>query len=177
MSIAGWTIDAAAVGAPVPPLSPDLTSRPLHRIAEIRRQQGVSIRTAARRINATVGSAREQEQSDADLTLSQLYLWQQALDVPVSDLLVDLDAPLSAPVLKRAQMLKLMKTALAIKEAAEDESVRLLAQMMIDQLLQIMPELRDVNPWPTVGQRRTLGDLGRIALETVPDTVFFDGRS
>ena len=177
MSIAEWTIDATVVGAPVPHLSRDLDSRPLHRIADVRRQQGVSLRTAARRINTTVGSARDQEQADADIRLSQLYLWQQALEVPVADLLVDLDAPLSAPVLQRARMLKLMKTALAIREAAEDESTRLLAEMMIDQLLEIMPELRDVNPWPTVGQRRTLGDFGRIATETVPDTVFFDGRS
>jgi transcriptional regulator with XRE-family HTH domain len=176
MSIAEWTMEAATVGASVPPLRPDLMSRPLHRIAEIRRQQGVSIRTAARRINTTVGRAREQEQADADLSLSQLYRWQQALEVPVADLLVDLDAPLSAPVLQRAQMLKLMKTAMAIKEAARDESTRLLGQMLVDQLVEIMPELRDVNPWPTVGQRRTLGELGRIAMETVPDTVFFDGR-
>jgi hypothetical protein len=49
--------------------------------------------------------------------------------------------------------------------------------MMADQLVEIMPELRDVNPWHTVGQRRTLDELGRIALETVPDTIFFDGRS
>lgn len=176
MSIAEWTIEAATAGESVPPLCPDLSSRPLHRIAEIRRQQGVSIRTAARRINTSVGTAREQERADADLLLSQLYLWQQALDVPVADLLVDLDGPLSPPVLKRAQMLKLMKTALAIQEAAKDESTKLLADMMVGQLLEIMPELRDVNPWPTVGQRRTLAELGRTATETVSDTVFFDGR-
>lgn len=176
MSIAEWTIDAAAVGEPIPPRSPDLSSRPLHRIAEIRRQQGVSIRTVARRIGTTVGTAREQEEADSDLLLSQLYRWQAALDVPVADLLVDLDGPLSPPVMKRAQMLKLMKTAMAIKEAAKDESVSLLAEMMVNQLLEIMPELRDVNPWPAVGQRRTLGDLGRTATETVPDTVFFEAR-
>jgi hypothetical protein len=70
-----------------------------------------------------------------------------------------------------------MKTALAIREAAEDESVGRMAQMMAEQLVEIMPELRDVNPWHTVGQRRTLDEFGRIATETVPDTVFFDGRS
>ena len=177
MSIAEWTVDAAAVATSVPPPLPESTSRPLHRIAEIRRQQGVSLRTVARRMNTSVQRAREQEQAEADLSLAELYRWQQALEVPVVDLLIDLDAPLSAPVMQRARLLKLMKTALAIKEAAEDESVGRMAQMLADQLIEIMPELRDVNPWHTVGQRRTLDEFGRIALETVPDTVFFDGRS
>jgi transcriptional regulator with XRE-family HTH domain len=175
MSIAEWTVDAATVGASVPPPPLDSDSRPLHRIAEIRRQQGVSLRTVARRMNTTVQRVRHQEQAETDLSLAELYRWQQALEVPVSDLLVDLDAPLSAPVLQRSRLLKLMKTALAIKEAAEDESIGRMAQTLADQLIEIMPELRDVNPWHTVGQRRTLDELGRIALETVPDTVFFDG--
>ena len=175
MSIAEWTVDAAAVGAAMPPPLPDSASRPLHRIAEIRRQQGVSLRTVARRMNMTVQRVRQQEQAETDLSLAELYRWQQALEVPVADLLVDLDAPLSAPVLQRSRLLKVMKTALAIKEAAEDESIGVMAQTLADQLVEIMPELRDVNPWHTVGQRRTLDELGRIAMETVPDTVFFDG--
>lgn len=175
MSIAEWTVNAASVGASLSPPPPDTTSRPLHRIAEIRHQQGVSLRTVARRMNVTVQRARQQEQAETDLSLAELYRWQQALEVPVSDLLVDLDAPLSAPVLQRSRLLKLMKTVLAIREAAEDESIGLMAQALADQLVEIMPELRDVNPWHTVGQRRTLDELGRIAMETVPDTVFFDG--
>jgi transcriptional regulator with XRE-family HTH domain len=177
MSIAEWSVSAATVGASVPPTPPDSTERPLHRIAEIRRQQGVSLRTVARRLNSSVHLVRVQELPESDLLLSDLYRWQQALEVPVADLLVDLDAPLSAPVLQRARLLKLMKTVLAISEAAQDESVGLLAQMLADQLIEIMPELRDVNPWHTVGQRRTLDEFGRIAVETVPDTVFFEGRS
>lgn len=176
MSIAEWTVDAPAMDASVPPPPPDSTSRPLHRIGEIRRQQGVSLRTVARRMNMSMQRAREQEQADSDLSISDLYRWQQALEVPVADLLVDLDAPLSAPVLQRARLLKLMKTALAIKEAAEDESVGRMADMLAGQLVEIMPELKDVNPWHTVGQRRTLDEYGRIGTETVPDAVFFEGR-
>ena len=33
--------------------------------------------------------------------------------------------------------------------------------MLIEQILEIMPELADVTPWHTVGQRRTLDDVGR----------------
>jgi len=163
-----------SVSASALSLADDETSRPMHRIAEIRRQQGISLRTVARRMNTTAQAARQQERNDSDLKLSELYAWQCALEVPVADLLVDLDAPLSMPVLQRARLLKMMKTALAIIEASDDESVVRMAQTLADQLVEVMPELRDVNPWHSVGQRRTLDEMGRIAQETVPERVFFE---
>jgi len=44
--------------------------------------------------------------------------------------------------------------------------------MLIDQILEIMPELADVTPWNTVGQRRTLNDFGRTALCALPEDIF-----
>ena len=44
--------------------------------------------------------------------------------------------------------------------------------MLIDQILEIMPELQDVTPWHTVGQRRTLDELGRAARSPISDDVF-----
>jgi hypothetical protein len=38
-----------------------------------------------------------------------------------------------------------------------------LAERLIDQLLDVMPELAGISGWPSVGQRRTLDELGRIA--------------
>ena len=84
--------------------------------------------------------ARSQEDPSADLFLSVLYRWQRALEVPVANLLVDLDAPLSTPVLKRAQLLKLAKSAVTILERAESKQIGRLAQRMIDQLIELMPE-------------------------------------
>ena len=46
--------------------------------------------------------------------------------------------------MQRAQMVRLMKTALAILEQADQEAVRLMAQTFVDQLVDIMPELRVV---------------------------------
>jgi hypothetical protein len=37
-----------------------------------------------------------------------------------------------------------------------------------------MPELKDVSPWHSVGQRRTQHELGRIAEHPLPDTFFSD---
>jgi hypothetical protein len=148
--------------------------RPLHRIQEVRMQQNVSVRSAGRQLDVETSQVRQQEDPQADLQLSALYAWQRVLQVPVADLLVDLDAPLSAPVLKRAQMLRLMKTAITILEKAGKPQVRRLAQMMVDQLVEIMPELENVSAWHEVGQRRTRDEYGRIVERCLPDDLLFD---
>ena len=146
--------------------------RPLQRLAEVRKQQGMSLRTMARRLGVDVATVIEQEQETADSPLSTIYAWQKILDVPVGDLLVDSDAPFSAPVFERARMVKLMKTAAAILEKAHSNSLRRMVTMLIEQLVDIMPELRDVTAWNTVGQRRTPDDYGRVVERQLPDGLF-----
>ena len=145
--------------------------QPLHRLAEVRRQEGVSLRRVARSLELNVTEVRVQENADSDLRLSTLYRWQAVLNVPVSDLLVDGDAPLSTAVAQRAQLVRLMKTALSILERSERASVRRLAQTMVNQLTGIMPELESVSPWHAVGQRRTLDEYGRIVERCLPDHI------
>ena len=95
-------------------------------------------------MNLDVGDVQTQEEGDADIMLSTLYKWQQVLDVPIANLLVDEYDPLSQPVLKRAQMVRLMKTAATLMSNSEcGPSVRL-AQMLVDQLIEMMPELQEV---------------------------------
>jgi len=149
-------------------------SRPLHRISTARQQQGISLRSAARRLGISVREARYQENETTNLSLADLYRWQQLLEVPIANLLVDLDGPLSEPVLKRARMLKLMKTAGAIAHQSKSTSVRRLADMLVAQLVELMPELEGVSPWHVVGQRRTLAEYGRVAEQTLPDSLFAD---
>ena len=143
-----------------------------HRLATVRRQQGVSQRNIARRLNVDVNTIRQQEEETTDLPLSMLYQWQKILEVPISELLVDNDAPLSAPVMERARMVKVMKTVAAIAEKAQTPSMQRLLQMLCSQLLEIMPELTDVAPWHTVGQRRTLEEYGRVVERQLPDDIF-----
>jgi len=146
-------------------------NHPLHRLAAVRRQQGVSLRNMARRLGADVSSVLHQEQETSDLPLSVLYLWQKALDVPVADLLVDSDAPLSAPVMTRARMVKVMKTAVALMEKVQTNAQRRLITMLMEQLIELMPELREVSAWHSVGQRRTLDEFGRAVERTLPDEL------
>ena len=146
--------------------------RHLHRIAEVRRLQGVTLRNVSRRLGAPLAAVRRQEQPDCDLRLSDLLQWQEVLEVPVAELLVEGEGQLSGPVLQRSRMVKLMKTAAAIRERTQDTTTARMVTMLIEQILELMPELADVTPWHTVGQRRTLDDVGRTARQTVAEEVF-----
>ena len=106
------------------------------------------------------------------MMLSALYAWQEVLDAPIAELLVESEEPLSAPVLRRAQMVRLMKTAGAILERAQQPSIRRMAQMLVDQLCEVMPELKGVSPWHAVGRRRTQDELGQAAYRRIPTDVF-----
>ncbi len=156
------------------PVKSSHAGQPLHRLGTVRRQQGVSRRMMARRLKTDINDVQQQERESSDILLSTLYRWQEVLDVPISELLVEPDDELSAPILKRAQMLRMMKTATAILERTNEVSVRRMAQMMVDQIVEIMPELEGIGPWHVVGQRRTLQELGMAAQRCLSQEVFID---
>ena len=156
--------------APLPPVRPTGPGRPLHRIQEVRRLEGMSLRTATRQTGLDARTIRVQEQETTDLRLSDLYRWQEALGVPVSELLMDQDEPLSRPVQDRARLVRVMKTATALLESASTPSCRRMAENLVEQLKEIMPELKEVSAWHSVGQRRGLDEMGRIAERTISDS-------
>jgi transcriptional regulator with XRE-family HTH domain len=166
--------DIAGLGPPADVPLPPTDHQPLQRLAAVRRQQGMSRRAVARRLNIDIDQVRRQESESADLTLSVLYAWQKALDVPVSELLVESGDSLSTPILERSRLVRLMKTVMAISEQTRQESIRRMTQTMIDQLVEIMPELAEVGAWHTVGQRRRLDELGVAALRRFADELFID---
>lgn len=161
------TVETSATPLGPPPVS-------LHRIATVRRQQGLSLRGLARQQQTTIRELEAEEDESADLRLSRLYWWQDALDVPVADLLVESNGSLSPPVLQRARLVRVMKTVAAIMEKSENVSIRRLAQTLVNQLIEIMPELEGVSPWHTVGQRRTLDEPGRIVERMYSEDVWRD---
>lgn len=143
----------------------------LHRIREVRVRQGVSLRTAARHLGADIRSTRNQEEESSDLKLSDLYRWQEVLEVPVSELLSESSEPLSRPVLERARMVRIMKTVQAMLEKATAPGLKRMTEMLVEQLCEVMPELRGVSPWHSVGQRRSLDELGRAGEQTISDDI------
>ena len=180
MSTVEYNYDSNGFEVPIPRTHPQpvQSARPeqapttYHRIQEVCIQQGATARALSRKMDLGVTEIREQENPNTDLRISDLLRWQKVLEVPLVDLLVDNEGPLSEPVTRRANMLRVMKTAKAILETSNDSSVKRLADMLVSQLVEIMPELSDVAAWHTVGQRRTQNDLGRIVERSIPDTFF-----
>jgi transcriptional regulator with XRE-family HTH domain len=148
------------------------TARPLHRIREVRLEQGLTVRTVARHMGVPVRVVRAEEEGQCDLRLSDLLRWQEVLGVPLEDLLREPQDCLSRPVMERAQLVRLMKTAAALLESAPTPATARLAQTLVEQLVEMMPELEQVNPWHAVGQRRSLDELGRAAERPLSDDVF-----
>ena len=77
-------------------------------------------------------------------------------------------------MLKRAQLVRVMKTVLAILEEAKQAPIRRMAQTMVDQLIEIMPELQGVSPWHAVGKRRRRDDYGIAAERRLSEDVFLE---
>jgi len=148
------------------------SQKTFHKISDVRQRQGVTLRNVARRLGVEMAVIRKQEKPDSDLRISDLLRWQRVLDVPLAELLEDGEDQLSGPVLARSRMVKLMKTAAAIREQVGSNAGSQLVSQLIGQILEMMPELADITPWHTVGQRRTLDDVGRTARDTIPDDLF-----
>ena len=47
-----------------------------------------------------------------------------------------------------------------------------MAENLVEQLLELMPELKEVSPWHSVGQRRSLDEMGRIAEMQIGDPSY-----
>ena len=160
---------AGSDGVELPP-----AKRPLHRLGAVRRLQGVSRCAVARRLNVEISVVKDQENETTDLPLSTLYQWQELLEVPVAELLVDSSDPLSLPVMKRARMVRVMKTVLSILERTNQLPIKRMAQTLVEQLEDLMPELKGISAWHAVGQRRRLNELGRAAERRLSADVFMD---
>lgn len=146
----------------------------LHRLAEVRRQEHVSRRTMAKELHVDTATVQRQEEETNDLPLSTLYRWRDVLKVPLVELLVDSNEHLSPPVLKRAHLVLIMKTACAILERANQPAIRALAQQLVDDLVRLMPELRGIAAWNVVGRRRKRTDYGVAALRRLMPQSFAD---
>ncbi len=150
---------------------PEKCVRPLHRLANVREEQNISLTRAAKRLSIDIAEARRQSLETTDLLLSQLYRWREVLEVPVGELVIEPDEIPSNPVRNRGQLIKIMKTARTIRDNAKEESLVILAQLLIDQLVEMMPELENVSAWPSVGQAREQRDLGQAAYRRFDSNV------
>ena len=147
--------------------------KPLHRLREIRNQQDISIRSLSRRMNVTASEVRMQEDPQFDLRLSTLYRWQQALGVPASELLVEPDDGLSAPIQLRARLLRMMKTIATILDQPQSDRTTRLIENLKNDILEVMPEVEDVDRWHGSSSDRS-GDIAAAVLRQIDDAFFLD---
>jgi transcriptional regulator with XRE-family HTH domain len=147
---------------------------PLHRLGEARRQEDVSRRNVARHLGITIEDVRQQECQTADLPLSVLHKWAKVLSLPVAELIEEPDESLPTSLFNRARLVRVMKTAMAILEQTRDPRTKRLARTMVDQLIEVMPELRGISAWHAVGRRRRLKELGIAAERSLSDEIFMD---
>ena len=146
----------------------------MHRLGEARRQEHIFAPQRGADLGITIEDVRRQECKTTDLPLSVLHKWAKVLGLPVAELVEEPDDSLSTPLFNRARLVRVMKTAMAILERTGDPRTKRLAQTMVDQLIEIMPELRGVSAWHAVGKRRRLDELGIAAERSLSDEVFMD---
>ena len=146
----------------------DQADQTVNRIALVRQQQEMSLRSVARHTGVDVRTLRKQEKPTANLTLTELTNWANALDVPVKDLIDVPGQGLASPIQQRAQLIRIMKSAVSIQENADCESMQAFADTLVSQLVELMPELDGISAWPTYGQRRGSEEVGRAAEQYMP---------
>lgn len=171
---------ADAVSVALPPTSSLAPDRRLHRLGEVRQREQITRRKVAQRLGISISEVQQQEQPSSDMLLSDLHRWQKALGVPVTELLDGSDGELSPPVELRAHLVRIMKTVRSIQEKAKQVSVQRLAEMLVEQLVEVMPEVKDTGAWPAVGQRRKEHDFGqayfrRLSTHTIDELDWFEG--
>lgn len=140
-----------------------MTNRPMHRLMEVRRREEVSQALVANRLGIDLPMVKLQECESSDILLSTLYQWQEVLNVPLTELLTPEDDALSPAIEKRANLVRIMKTVVSISEQSAEQSIRYMAQTMINQLIELMPELEGIQAWRLHGKKRKLTELGRVA--------------
>ncbi len=140
------------------------TTAGLHSLKAIRLREEVSLRSIARRMGITQTLASDQEEGRCELSLSDLYRWQRALKVPISELLAVPDEKLTEEIRRRACLVRLAKSANSLVKKCSNPSERQLAQSFVHQLEELMPELSEVGSWPEP-RPRPLADLGRAGEE------------
>lgn len=142
-------------------------TKPLHRIREVMRRQEVTNRTLARHLGVGEAVARLLSVSSHDLTISQLVTIAKCLDCPPAELLVD--SASDELVKMRAMVLRLARITNTIIAQAPTASVKALGESLRNMILDVMPQAAGTGELMAVGQRRSLDDLGRIALTPIHD--------
>jgi transcriptional regulator with XRE-family HTH domain len=174
MRNASHNISGGGHADPIPPPIHVACPSLLHRLGEVRRQKNIARGAVARHLGVTVAQVIEQECGTADLPLSVLYKWAEALGVPVTELLVQANDPLSATSLDRTRIVQIFGTAMGIMRWAGNLQTKRWAETLIDQLIEIMPQLRDVEAEGAAVEPHPNATGVKAGIRRLPACLFYD---
>lgn len=142
----------------------------LNRIREVRRLEHVSIRTFARQLHTSIPMARQFDDPQSDLRLSDVYRMADVLGVPAAELITDADSEQTAKL--RGLCLRLMRgvNTLLAKLTANSRTHRV-AESMRNEIIDVMPEADVPDTLMETGTRLGNEDYGRCVDNPVE---FFD---
>jgi transcriptional regulator with XRE-family HTH domain len=147
---------------------------PLHRLGEVRKLRRLSIGDVARKLQLDPDQVKQQEQATTDLTLSLLYRWQQLLKVPIGDLVIDAHHPLASPAVSREKLAKVMEVGLWILAHTKQPAIRRMAHTLVDQLVELAPELKPIAVAHSAGQEQRFDEQGRAMKGPLPVDFFLE---
>ena len=123
----------------------------LHRIAQVRQRQAISLKSVADSMNIDMREARDQEQPQTDLSLSDIYRWQKALSVSLPEILLPIDrvdrdnvSTTEATIKLAKQLATQLQATVATQEGLE------LADKLVDLLSAAESESENLDRWTLV---------------------------
>ena len=146
-------------------------SRTKHRLKEARVLAGISLRSVSRKTGIPIATLRQQEASD-DISLRDLCLWQDALGVPLSELVHDTPERTDDILRMRAALIQLMRSVRSLQSGKLTERQDAIVQNMASELESMMPELSSVKSWPQSVGRRRPDQAGRIESQVIATAIW-----
>ena len=114
----------------------DQSQAKFHRLRTVRQEQCMSLRDIAERTNVSVQTASQEESGEIDLSLSRLFAWQSALEVPIAELLVSYK--FSGDNEEQRSITKAIQLARQVVQRSDSPDVRSMTKAIVDELTQLM---------------------------------------
>lgn len=122
------------------------SQRSLHCIGQVRRAEGVSHRSLLGRLESlgwsfTLAEVQELDDPTTDMQLALLYDLQTIFDIPLNELLgCELNGGFIS-VIHRVQLERIAEMASEILAQANEKSTQCMAQVLVDQIKELDPDL------------------------------------
>lgn len=145
----------------------------LNRIREVRRREGMSLRTFAQQMQTTRLMALEYEHPEADLKLSDIHRMAEVLQVPAAELVDDVDAGEAARL--RGAMIRVMRSVnTLLSKLNPDKPAHRIASFIREEIVAAMPEANCSDQLPEIGTRRTLDEPSARDEQAIPIRDYLD---